>query len=286
MDKQEMQRVTNFNDETILALFGAQAAEDEDPEKLKLYFVKNKAFDRIKAEIPLRILVGHKGIGKSAILVMSYQEDLENNHLSLWLKPTDLSKAWSVDGPFVERVEGIKRNILKLIAEKSLAKLNIFGSELGDNAVFTTVKQIFNLLLKQIDDSDGASIDEVALNFKSSQKIKIYVDDIDRGWAATKKDVENISALINVARDLVNENRNIQFRIGLRTDAYNLVRENDESGDKIESYVIPVSWSNHDILVIVAKRVANYFNNDVSTEKLEKTVTVRNLSSTVSSYHR
>ena len=270
MDKQEMQRVTNFNDETILALFGAQAAEDEDPEKLKLYFVKNKAFDRIKAEIPLRILVGHKGIGKSAILVMSYQEDLENNHLSLWLKPTDLSKAWSVDGPFVERVEGIKRNILKLIAEKSLAKLNIFGSELGDNAVFTTVKQIFNLLLKQIDDSDGASIDEVALNFKSSQKIKIYVDDIDRGWAATKKDVENISALINVSRDLVNENRNIQFRIGLRTDAYNLVRENDESGDKIESYVIPVSWSNHDILVIVAKRVANYFNNDISTEKLEK----------------
>ena len=263
-------QVAAFNDETILSLFGAQAAEDEDPERLKAYFVKNKAFDRARAGIPLRILVGHKGIGKSAILVMSFQEDLEDDSLALWLKPTDLSKAWSVDGTFVERVEGIKRNILKLIAQKSLEKLNIMGITVGENAVLSSVKQLSDLLLTKIQDSNEATIDEkIAANFTASQKIIIYIDDIDRGWAATKRDVENISALINVARDLANENRNIQFRIALRTDAYNLVRENDESGDKIEPYVIPVSWSNHDVLVIMAKRVANYFDKDVSIEQLE-----------------
>ena len=270
MKEKIIQRVKEFDDATIATIFGAQAAEDEDPERLKSYFVKNKAFDRIMADIPLRILVGHKGIGKSAVLIMSFHEDQEDNCLSLWLKPTDLSKAWSVDGSFVERVEGIKRNMLKLIAEKSLLKLNIMGFSLGDNPVFVSTKQLFNLLLRKIQESNEASIDEqLAQNFMSSQKIKIYVDDIDRGWAATKKDVENISALINVARDLTNENKNIQFRIGLRTDAYNLVRENDESGDKFEPYVIPISWSNHDILVIMAKRIAKYFNNDISIAKLE-----------------
>ena len=266
-----MKRVNRFDDETVLTIFGAQAAEDEDPERLKSYFVKNKAYDRTLANIPLRLLVGHKGIGKSAVLIMSFQKDQENNFLSLWLKPTDLSKAWSVDGTFVERVEGIKRNILKLIAEKSFLELNIAGFSVADIPVLVSVKQLFNLLMKKIKDPDEPNIDEkIAQNFKSSQKIKIYVDDIDRGWAATKKDVENISALINVARDLANENKNMQFRIGLRTDAYNLVRENDESGDKFEPYVIPISWSNHDILVIMAKRVAKYFNNEVSTAHLER----------------
>ncbi len=271
MKRKELQRVEHFDDETISTIFGAQAAEDEEPERLKSYFVKNKAFDRIMADIPLRILVGHKGIGKSAVLIMSFHEDQEDNCLSLWLKPTDLSKAWSVDGTFVERVEKIKCNMLKLIAEKSLQKLNIMGFCVGDNPIFASTRQLFNLLLKKIQESDEASIDaKLAQNFMSSKKIKIYVDDIDRGWAATKKDIENISALINVARDLINENRNIQFRIGLRTDAYNLVRENDESGDKFEPYVIPISWSNHDILVIMAKRVAKYFSNDISTAELEK----------------
>ena len=266
-----MTRVTNFDDETILSLFGAQAAEDEDPERLKSYFVKNKAYDRARAEIPLRILVGHKGIGKSAVLVMSFQEDLQDNILSLWLKPTDLSRAWSVDGTFVERVEGIKRNILHLIAEKSLEKMNIFGFEIGKTPALTSVKQLFNLLLRNINGANDATIDEkIVSNFRSSQQINVYVDDIDRGWAATKKDIENISALINAARDLTNENSSMKFLIGLRTDAYNLVRENDESGDKIEPYVIPISWTNHDILVIVAKRVANYFDVTIETEELEK----------------
>ena len=266
-----MDRVAKFDDETILSLFGAQAAEDEDPERLKSYFVRNKAYDRARAEIPLRILVGHKGIGKSAILVVSYQEDLQDNILSLWLKPTDLSKAWSVDGSFVERVEGIKGNILRLIAEKSLEKMNILGFEVSKTPILTSVKQLSNVLLRKINEASEATIDEkIVSNFKASQRINIYVDDIDRGWAATKRDIENISALINAARDLTNENSKIKFLIGLRTDAYNLVRENDESGDKIEPYVIPVSWTNHDILVIVAKRVANYFEVVIEAEELEK----------------
>ncbi len=46
-------QVKAFDDETILELFGAQAAEDEDIERLKSYFIKNKSYQRVKANIPL-----------------------------------------------------------------------------------------------------------------------------------------------------------------------------------------------------------------------------------------
>ena len=86
-------RVHEFDDETILKMFGAHAAEDETFEKLKGYFVRNKAYDRLRANIKLRLLVGHKGIGKSALLKMAHNEEISADVLSIWLQPNDISKS-------------------------------------------------------------------------------------------------------------------------------------------------------------------------------------------------
>ena len=75
--------------------------------------------------------------------------------------------------------------------------------------------------------------------------------------------------MINAARDLSNEDRNIQFRIGLRTDAYFLYRTSDESTDKIESNVIRLQWTRHDILVVMATRIAKYFDPSFNPKSLE-----------------
>jgi len=53
-----------FDDETIQKLFGFEDAESESIERLKEYYFKKDTFDRVTAELPLRILVGHKGTGK------------------------------------------------------------------------------------------------------------------------------------------------------------------------------------------------------------------------------
>lgn len=257
--------VKALDDETILELFGAQAAEDERPDRLKAYFIRNKTYERAQADIPLRIVVGHKGIGKSALLKILYLEDMEKEQLSIWLQPNDIARAWSVDGSFLEKVEGIKKNILSIIAEKAFDRLQVFGKGVKDIKGISTARNLFRRLTRFIQDADGASLEAgVAKEFMKSGRVKIYVDDIDRGWAATQKDIENISALINAARDLTNhdEDRLLQFKIGIRTDAYNLVREHDESGDKFEPYIIPVHWSNHEILVLMAKRVANFFGEE------------------------
>ena len=62
--------------------------------------------------------------------------------------------------------------------------------------------------------------------------------------------------------DLRNEGCNVRFRIGLRTDVYHLVRTSDESTDKSEGYITWLSWDNHDILILMAKRVEKFFGSD------------------------
>lgn len=256
-------RVSRFDDETILSLFGAQAAEDDRPDQLKSYFIRNKAYERAGANIPLRIIVGHKGVGKSALLKMLFLQDASDKVLSIWLQPNDISRAWSVTGNFVEKVEGIKKNILSIIAEKSFDELEIFGKQTASMPGLSSARSLFRILTKAIQEEGGPSVEaSLAKEFNNNGKINIYIDDIDRGWAATPSDIENISALINASRDLVNQDVSggLRFRIGIRTDAYNLVREHDESGDKFEPYRVPITWTNHEILVLMAKRVSNYFS--------------------------
>ncbi|MBC6613312.1 hypothetical protein H8B15_20495 [Hymenobacter sp. BT507] len=58
----KMQHVNSFDDVTIRNLFGSEAGEDEDISRLKQYYFKSDIYERVKAPMPLRILVGHKGI--------------------------------------------------------------------------------------------------------------------------------------------------------------------------------------------------------------------------------
>nr|WP_019956496.1 hypothetical protein [Yoonia vestfoldensis] len=109
---------------------------------------------------------------------------------------------------------------------------------------------------------------EMARNFVNDGEIRVYIDDIDRGWTGTKVDIENISALLNACRDLANEDRRLKFRIGLRADAYYLFRTTDASGDKVAGSVIRLDWDNHQILAVMAKRVANYMGDNVDIDEL------------------
>lgn len=62
----------------------------------------------------------------------------------------------------------------------------------------------------------------------------------------------------------------LHFRISLRSDVYFLVRTADESTDKIEGNVIWLSWTEHELLVFLAKRVQSYLGNKLSENALIK----------------
>jgi len=66
----------SFSVEGIESLFGHEAAENEKPERLRQYYFKGKVYEAITADLPLRILVGHKGTGKSALFAVAQAEDV------------------------------------------------------------------------------------------------------------------------------------------------------------------------------------------------------------------
>lgn len=69
-------------------------------------------------------------------------------------------------------------------------------------------------------------------------------------------------------RDLSGADDRLRFRIGLRSDVYYLVRTSDESTDKIERHVIWLTWSNHEILTVIAKRIETFFGSQRSQEEI------------------
>ena len=112
---------------------------------------------------------------------------------------------------------------------------------------------------------------KLILSFLASKKIIVYIDDLDRGWEGKKDDILRLSALLNSIRDLANESPGLCFKISLRSDVYFLVRTSDESTDKIEGSVVWYSWSNHEILVMLIKRILTYFKEPFNATNLLNT---------------
>ena len=92
-----MNRAMVFDDETIQKLFGFEDAESESIERLKEYYFKKDTFDRVTAELPLRILVGHKGTGKSALFKVAISEEKEAGNLPILIKPEKQRKLSSTN---------------------------------------------------------------------------------------------------------------------------------------------------------------------------------------------
>lgn len=252
-----------FDDANIEKLFGADDAENERPERFKEYFYYNHAYESLIANLPVRILVGHKGVGKSALLKRAYLADEENSSPCVWLRPDALLNVQltaTSENQFIQRIETWKRGILSEVAN------GFFGNKAA-NAIpelkTAKAKGLIDLLVLALNERRSGNGDSAAA-------INIYIDDIDRGWTASVDAIKNISALLNAMRDIGGQEPRIRFRIGLRSDVYFLVRTSDESTDKIERNVIWLRWTNDQVLRMVAKRVATFFKMNITQAQIDK----------------
>ncbi|MDD4915319.1 MAG: hypothetical protein PHW13_09835 [Methylococcales bacterium] len=260
-----------FNEYELQKLFGHEAAEDEDPQRLKEYYFKSKVYSQVVNDLPLRIIVGHKGIGKSALFQIAIDDESEKNRLTLLIKPDDIIGIGEDTNDFLKLIRDWKAGINEIIAKKALTSfgllydgwrgaLNQYGGVALNFLASTLVAD------KKINLS--ASKEAILNDFLKHNKISVYIDDLDRGWQGRKHDILRISALLNAVRDISTENRGIYFRVSLRSDVYYLARTSDESTDKIEGSVIWYSWSNHEILVLLVKRIESYFGKEVNEVEL------------------
>lgn len=261
----------DFNEENIAALFGHEAAEDEDIERLKSYYFKGNVFDQVINNLPLRVLVGHKGIGKSALFHVAMDEERQNGRLSILIKPDDIVGIGEGETDFLKLIREWKTGIKEIISTKALssfgllydgwrAKLNEHGGKLID-----FLQQTFRVSnYADLQPAKRAILED----FLREGRIYIYLDDLDRGWQGRPSDIRKISALLNAVRDISAETKGVCFRVSLRADVYYLARTSDESTDKIEGSVIWFSWTNHEILALLVKRVEKFMGHEFTAEQL------------------
>ncbi|AUD79595.1 hypothetical protein CW740_10220 [Kangiella profundi] len=263
----------DFSEYELQKLFGHEAAEDEDPKRLKEYYFKSKAYKQVVNDLSLRILVGHKGIGKSALFQVAIDEEAESKRLTLLIKPDDIIGIGEETDDFLRLIRDWKIGINEIIAKKVLTSFGmLFEGWRGRLNQFGGAALDFLASTLKLDDkvSLTASKEAVLRDFLKNNKISVYIDDLDRGWQGRKHDILRISALLNAIRDISTENRGIFFRVSLRSDVYYLARTSDESTDKTENSVIWYSWTNHEILALLVKRVESYFGRQVEEGELLK----------------
>jgi len=269
------QQGLEFTDENIQKLFGFEDAESESIERLREYYFKNETFKRVSSDLPIRVLVGHKGIGKSALFKVSMAEDYEKGNLPILIKPDDIAEIGIKDENFLLRIRQWKHGLTKIISSKVF---NEFG--ITDNKVLHKISNFSFKIINHVTESVTIAKENVDLspskkllmeNYLKTKKIIVYIDDLDRGWEGKKEDINRLSALLNSVRDLSSDNPGLSFKISLRSDVYFLVRTSDESTDKIEGNVVWYSWDNHEILIMLIIRMLTFFNEQYSESNLRQT---------------
>lgn len=265
----------NFSEETIQQVFGHEAAEDEAPERLREYYFKSSVYDQVVTGLSLRILVGHKGIGKSALFQVAIAEDRDAHRLTLVVKPDDVIEIANDTTDFLQTIRAWKVGLTELLATKAIVGLDAVADEGWRERLRRTGGRLIEFLRASIESPEhyfeiSPTKQLVAQAFLKRSEISVYIDDLDRGWQGRPQDITRISALLNAVRDIANENRGVRFRISLRSDVYFLVRTSDESTDKIQGSVIWQSWTNSEIFVVLVKRINSYFGGkDRPVDNLE-----------------
>jgi hypothetical protein len=265
--------IQQLDDRTLFKLFGAEDAENEDPVRLKQYFFRNKAYQSLSSDLPIRILIGHKGVGKSALLKMAYLEDLEKQLFAIWVRPDDIRETLDSKGSNLNLlIDAWKKGLIDVVFRKAIERLGRSQDEEQFGPTRHTLNALLESVRKYINAQSNKVIDATAqalvAQFLKNQTLRIYIDDLDRGWQAKREDILNISALLNAIRDLCGADKRLQIRLGLRSDVYFLVRTSDESTDKIERNLIWLTWTNHEILTVIAKRVATFMGKQIDDFRL------------------
>lgn len=273
-----------FTYDDVHRLFGLEAAEDEQVDSLQHYYYKGRVYDRLKSNLPLSIIVAHKGVGKSALLRVCAQEDTLDGNFALEFNKQDVLDNQS-GGDLSQLVQLSKwkicnsifrkfvKNLEELLSSPDLKNEPSVWNELSGwsrsfNNVLISVLGKGNdlgILEKKIDDYKikEESFYRIFKNdiFKR-KKLTIYIDDLDLGWTNTKHEINTVSAILNAIREIIRKCENkIRFRIALRSSVYYSVRTSDESTDKFENQVVWLSWTNDEIYRMLVKRILAFYDN-------------------------
>lgn len=272
--KMKQSQEMKFTDENIRKLFGSYDGEGENIKRLKEYYFKTECYDSILSDLPVRILVGQKGIGKSALFRIAIAEQAELGNMPILIKPDDIAELGEKHDSLIISIRKWKFGLTDIIARKVLIEFGIFDDGISSRIIKVGGKIIPLLtesILKNKEKADLTQAQKLLIDrFLISNKIVVYIDDLDRGWQNRKEGLIMISALINSIRDMSMENPGLLFKLALRSDVFTAVRTEDESSDKFDGLVVWQTYVLNDIFIMLVKRILTFLGKPYSDENLKQ----------------
>lgn len=268
-----------FKKENRLSLFGHEDAGKEEDSRLSSYYYKTIQYEDVMSDIDLQIIIGEKGTGKSALLKMAFLEAKESDIVPIWIRLDELSELYSaiLDATNLYQLKTLwKRAISKLVV-MNLASHMGFSLDTDYNKalqwaydtgytsrdfIAASAKVLKPMYEKYIDiDPDCVnSLEHRVLNrMINNKKVRLFFDDFDLDWHGKSSDILKIKSLLLSLSDMTSDMEGLSARIALRTDVYEMIR-NEEFSDKFESSIIKCHWSNQEIMKALSKRICSYFN--------------------------
>ena len=274
--------------------FIAATAESENT-FLDEVFVTSEDFYNIIEPIPgtMRILVGNKGSGKSALLERLLKRAVNDQVPAIRITPTDLNEL-----DFEEKISPakiisiVKASVIKHIAIKFGETKKGFMSEedarffreaqKNGTAQTTGIDRFCNMIRsigKEVIDIDFNAIcnsDSNAMNMKSSVKkhldnnqkvFYVLLDDIDQIASIERTDRNDIIwgvllAMFSIAQELPN----VFPIITVRTEIWRQLtidNGNRDKYDQIRNMIYPLKPTREDMIKIVKKRLLYCVKNDI-----------------------
>jgi len=256
--------------------FGNEAGDDADLDDLANYFVKQSQFSKhVDSKQKILVATAKKGVGKSALLSwIAYSvAQTDRDALVIKVRGADLVrskfKLTSELSTPNDHIDDWMRRICALVNRQLALKLKVALTDDKITLVETAeiegyksrnlVGSLLDRFERVLGDKQPKKLaikDEIQiLKRVKNRRVWILIDDLDATFQNTAKESLEIATFFSACRYLVQDVKDVVFRITMRTDVWTIIRRYDESLDKVEQYVSNILWSQRDFLRLLYLRV-------------------------------
>ncbi|MCQ2011627.1 hypothetical protein NOM01_16725, partial [Sporolactobacillus sp. STSJ-5] len=169
-----------FNEETIRLIFGHEAAEDEDQKRLKQYYVKTDLYNTMKSALNLYILVGHKGVGKFALLTVLNDEDKEQGNISVVVESDDVLEIDTSADKFLQRIRSWKDGLASIVFNKLITSTADYMTRFINKGDMSSWFKRFGDLAAGMAGKKSKNLQSEHISLRSSQLVTLFKNSLFR----------------------------------------------------------------------------------------------------------
>jgi hypothetical protein len=274
--------------------FGAPAAERDIERGLDEYFVESEAYHRVKAGTK-RILIGGRGIGKSALFQVLARREREAGSYVIELSPEDYSYelltqtmaseargSWAKHGAYaaawkyliyvlIMKEVSTRRiplgkgggQIYKYIrdhhANQQASKLAALVSYLKRMESFKIGKYEASVRARELEKLYKLEeIHHLLPSLKEvarRRRIIVLVDELDRGWDSSEDARAFVAGLFQACISINSVHDNLRVYMSLRRELYEDIPELYEDAQKYRDLIEAISWEKTSLRKLMANRI-------------------------------